>query len=80
MATINIDGKDYNTEEMNDEALAQLQAVQFTSNEIVATQLRLAALQTAKNTYAKALKSMLDGQSQDNEASDIDIPENLTFD
>lgn len=80
MATINIDGKDYNTEEMNDEALAQLQAVQFTSNEIVTTQLRLAALQTAKNTYAKALKSMLDGQSQDNEASDIDIPENLTFD
>ena len=59
MASITIDGKEYETDDMSDEAKAQLQSLQFVDNEIAREQMKLAALQTARNAYAQALQSAL---------------------
>ena len=80
MATIKIDEKEYDTEDMSQEALNQIQAIQYTQNELVRTQLQAAALQTAKNAYSNALKSLLEkGESAEDEAM-IDLPDDLNFD
>jgi hypothetical protein len=59
MAKITIDGKEYETDDMSDEAKAQLQSLQFVDNEIQREQLKTAALQTARNAYAQALQAAL---------------------
>ena len=59
MATINIDGKDYEIENLSPGAKAQLGSVQFVDAEIARVQALLAALQTARNTYAIALNDEL---------------------
>jgi hypothetical protein len=60
MAKITIDGKEYETDDMSDEAKAQLQSLQFVDNEILREQLKTAALQTARNAYAQALQAALE--------------------
>lgn len=60
MAKITIDEKEYETDDMSDDAKAQLQSLQFVNNEIVREQLKTAALQTARNAYAQALQTALD--------------------
>mgnify|MGYP001254827946 CR=1 FL=1 len=80
MPKITLDDKEYNTEEMSQDALAQVQSIQFVDNELVRVQMKGAALQTAKNAYVRALKSILEeGENKDDEAS-IDLPEDLNFD
>ena len=80
MPKLTLDGKEYDTEEMSQDALAQVQSIQFVDNELVRVQLNGAALQTAKNAYVRALKSILEeGESKDDEAS-IDLPDDLNFD
>ena len=59
MAKITIDEKEYETDDMSDEAKAQLQSLQFVDNEIVREQMKAAALQTARNAYAQALQEAL---------------------
>ena len=77
---IKIDGKEYDTEEMSEEAIAQLRSIQFTDNEIVRVQMTLAALQTARNAYGHALKNALEGTGSDQkQSSEIDLPDNLSF-
>jgi hypothetical protein len=51
MAIIKIDGKDYDTETLSDEAKAQLQNVQFVDQELAKLNARIA--------YAKALNDAL---------------------
>ena len=83
MPKITIDEKEYDTEAMSAEALAQVQALQYVNNQLVELQLRAAAFQTAQNGYATALKRMLeDGnkEGEDEDSADISIPENLNFD
>lgn len=78
---IKIDEKEYDTEEMSSDAIAQLRSLQFTDGEIAKTQMTLAALQTARNTYGRALRSLLEGDGQTtDEESNIDLPDNLSFD
>ena len=60
MATITIDEKDYDLDDLSDEAKAQLQALQATERRIIETQQELAILQTARMAYAGALKSLLE--------------------
>jgi hypothetical protein len=59
MAKITIDEKEYETDDMSDEAKAQLQSLQFVDNEIAREQAKTAALQTARHAYAQALQEAL---------------------
>ena len=59
MAKITIDEKEYETDDMSDEAKAQLQSLQFVGNEIAREEAKTAALQTARNAYAQALQKAL---------------------
>ena len=81
MATITIDGKEYDSESMSKEALAQVQSIQYVNNQLMELQMRAAAYQTARNAYASALKNILEnGEKKDDDAADIDIPDNISFD
>jgi len=62
MAKITINEKEYETDDMSDEAKLQLQSLQFVDNEIVREQLKTAALQTARNAYAQALQKELESE------------------
>ena len=64
MAKITIDEKEYETDDMSDEAKAQLQSLQFVDNEIVREQLKTAALRTARNAYAQALQLALESKDE----------------
>ena len=55
MTTIKIDDKDYDVATLSDEAKNQLASIEFVDNELARLQARAAVLQTARNTYVKAL-------------------------
>lgn len=59
MAIIKIDNKDYDTDQLSDEARNQLANVQLTDQEIKRLQALLAITQTARNAYAQALTAAL---------------------
>ena len=81
MSNITIDGKEYDTETMSEEALSQLQSLQFVENDLVRIQLQAAAMQTARNAYARALKSILeDGENTGDDSAKISTPDDLNFD
>ena len=81
MPKITIDGKEYDTESMSEEAVTQLKFVQYLTNQILELQMRLGSYQTARNAYSHRLKELLeDGERSDDDAADITIPDNLEFD
>jgi len=59
MPTITIDNRPYDTDQLSAEAKAQLVSLQFVDQEIARLQAQAAALQTARNAYAKALQAAL---------------------
>jgi hypothetical protein len=59
MATIKIDGQDYNTDTLSEDAKGQLQSMQFVDNEMARLQAQMAVLQTARAAYSNALKNAL---------------------
>ena len=59
MPTINIDGQQYDSEQLSAEAKAQLASIQFVDQELARLQAQAAALQTARMAYAKALQAAL---------------------
>lgn len=59
MATINIDGVEYDLEEFSDGARAQLASMQLADQKIAQLQADLAMFQTARNAYAQALAAEL---------------------
>ena len=59
MTTIIIDGKNYELDSLSDDAKAQLASIQFVDSELARLQAHAAALQTARNAYAKALQELL---------------------
>lgn len=59
MATINIDGMEYDLEEFSDGARAQLASMQLADQKIAQLQADLAMFQTARNAYAQALAAEL---------------------
>ena len=81
MPNITIDGKEYDTESMSEDALGQLQSLQFVDNELMRLRAQAAAMQTARNAYAGALKGLLEnGEKDDEDSADISLPDNLNFD
>ena len=65
MPTIKIDDKDYELEQLSDEAKAQLGSLQFVDAEIQRLNAQLAVMQTARMAYANALKDALVGYGAD---------------
>ena len=59
MLNIKIDGKDYNLEDLSDEAKAQLASLQFVDSELQRLNSQAAVLQTARIAYSKALNDAL---------------------
>ena len=54
-----MDGVEYDSESLSDEAKAQIASLQAAEQKIAQTQQDLAILQTARNAYAAALKDIL---------------------
>jgi hypothetical protein len=59
MPIIKIGNIDYDTDKLSDEAKAQLISLQFCDKELVRIQAQVAAYQTARMAYAKALQAAL---------------------
>ena len=59
MAKINIDNVEYDTESLSQEALAQLQSIQFVDSEIANLSNKVAAMNTARMAYSNALQELL---------------------
>jgi len=59
MPNIKIDGKDYDLDQLSNEAKAQLASLQFVDAELARLQGQAAALQTARMAYAEALQAAL---------------------
>jgi hypothetical protein len=64
MPTIKIDGKDYDTDKLSDDAKAQLVSLQFCDQELARLQAQAAAYQTARMAYAKALQAATQALSE----------------
>ena len=64
MSNVTIDGQNYELSSLSEEARAQLVSLQFVEQEITRLQLQMAALQTARNAYASALKGQLPAASE----------------
>lgn len=59
MTIIKIDNVEYNIDSFSNEAKAQLLSMQFCDQELQRLQGQAAALQTARQAYAKALQALL---------------------
>ena len=63
-ATIKIDDKDYDVDDLSEEQKAQVGSLNFADAEINRLGFKVAAMQTARNAYATALKELL-GEDED---------------
>ena len=59
MPNVTIDGKDYDVDELSDEAKAQLGSINLVDRELARLAALIAAMQTARNTYGRALNEIL---------------------
>jgi hypothetical protein len=65
MARITIDEIEYDTDEMSDDAKAQLQNVLFCDRKIADLKNEMAVLQTARSAYARNLSQQLQNGNGD---------------
>ncbi len=65
MAKVTIDGTEYDTESMSDEAKAQLQNVAFCDRKLSELKNEAAVFQTARNVYARNLSQSLSNGDED---------------
>lgn len=71
MPKINVDGVEYNTEDLSDNGKAQLASLQFLEVQMKKLQNEIAVFQTAKGAYMAALKAELEKvNSADDEAAE----------
>ena len=66
MPNIKIDGKEYDTDQFSDEARNQLISIQYVDKKLQELNLEQAAMQTARNAYAKALSELLGKEGAQN--------------
>ena len=59
MSKITIDNEEYETDDLSDEANAQIQSLLFVTNELTRLEAKTAALQTARSAYSQALQNAL---------------------
>lgn len=64
MATITIDGVEYDQETLSEEAKAQLSSLQFVQVELQRLEAKTAVYKTAQINYSSALKSELEKINQ----------------
>jgi len=60
MATINIDGTEYDTENISENAKAQISNIQIVDQKIILKQQEITIMQAARNSFAQALKDDLE--------------------
>ena len=60
MPKINVDGVEYNTEDLTENGKAQLASLQFLEAQMGKIKSELAVYQTARNSYVAVLKSELE--------------------
>ena len=60
MAKITINGKEYDSENLSDEAKSHVQNLNFVQQELKRLQSQIAVLQTAQSAYSNALQNALD--------------------
>lgn len=65
MASITIDGTDYDLEQLSDKARAQLQSIQTVDQKLAELQAQGAIFQTARGAYSAALKVELSATQGD---------------
>ena len=63
MATLTIDGKEYDTEQLSDAAREQIVNIQIVDEKLRTAQRDVAIMQTARNAYAQALQAELPKES-----------------
>ncbi|MBO6899658.1 MAG: hypothetical protein JJ868_20100 [Shimia sp.] len=63
MATLTIDGKEYDTEQLSDAAREQLVNIQIVDEKLRTAQRDAAIMQTARNAYIQALQAELPKES-----------------
>ena len=59
MASIKIDGKDYDLDQLSDESKNQLSSLQFVQSEIKRLNAQIAVYNTAASAYSSALKNSI---------------------
>lgn len=59
MPVIKIEDQEYDTEDMSEDALAQLRSIEFVDQEMARLNSLLASMQTARNAYIVALQEVL---------------------
>jgi len=59
MPTVKIDDKEYDLDQLSDEAKSQLASLQFVDSELQRLNAKAAVLQTARAAYSKALNEAL---------------------
>ena len=62
MATVTIDGKEYDSENLSDNAKNQLNSLQFVQNETNRLSAQLAVFRTAAAAYTSALKKEIESE------------------
>ena len=60
MPKIKVDDLEYNTEDLSEEALAQIRSLQFLETQLTQLRHEIAVCQTAQRTYAAALKAEIE--------------------
>ena len=60
MASINIDGKEYDIDTLSDEAKSQLGSLQFVQGELKRIEAQMAVYKTAYSAYSNALKNAIE--------------------
>jgi hypothetical protein len=65
MAKVTIDGKEYETDDMSEDARRQLQNVVFCDRKLEELRNEAAVIQTARNTYARNLAEQLNNGAAD---------------
>ena len=82
MATITIDGQEYDVDTLSDETKAQLGSLQYVDSELARLQAQAAALQTARIAYGRALKQTLEeGKApEEDEVSIEGLGDSIQFD
>ena len=77
MAKITIDGKEYDSDDLSDEAKGQIISLQYVQGELQRISHQAAVLETAKLAYGRALKQALGEESE--EEFEI-VGDDLSFD
>lgn len=65
MPKINVDGVEYNTEDLSDNGKAQLASLQFLEVQLSKIKKEIAVYQTAKAAYMAALKAELENEASE---------------